>query len=368
MSRARSDSSALKKPAFIDLLHKKKIVPSYEEIVGMWYMTSINRKDKQHERVVVLTEHQLYKIKWKNRLARIHYKKFKKIGLLDVTKVEIGNIFPEQESEMEKYGVKLSTQGSFRFFKSARESFNDPPQKEIMEDFVTKLVASRTALSKEPMIPNLLPDTHLSGYFALKDSFSDIDFAHKSQIVSDELLIKLGNSIPAVERMQKWGIIYSTYKHGVSLRTFYANFKNAPTDPLQPDHLPSLMFVMDIKKQIFGGYVTRRWDISDCTYGTAESFLFKVTDKEKSEFKVFKATFDNNEFQLGFKDSIAIGCSSDGFGLWMDSDFLHGNSRTCDTFKNEVLSYDIDFEIIGVEVWAPIFQPKVRPRSNTRPQ
>jgi len=330
-------------------------------------MISINRKDKLHERVIVLTEHQLYKIKWKSRLARINFKKFKIIGLLDICRVEIGNIFAYQVGEMEKYGVKISTHSNFRFFRNARETFSAEPKKEIMEDFVTKLVAARTALSNEPMIPSLLPEDHLAGHFALKDNFSDIDFTNKSQIVSDELLIKIGGSIPAVERIQKWGIIYSTYKHGVSLRTFYSNFKLAHTDPLQPNHLPSLMFVLDAKQNVFGGYVTRRWEISDCTYGTAESFLFKVTDRDNSEFKVFKATFDNNEFQLGFKDAIAIGCS-DGFGLWMDADFLHGNSRTCDTFKNDPLSYNIDFEILAVEVWASIIPPKPRPRSNTRPQ
>jgi hypothetical protein len=62
---------------------------------------------------------------------------------------------------------------------------------EIMEDFVTKLIAARTAVTQEPLIPHLLPnDSHLSGYYAVKE-MSIVELTLKSQIVSDDLFMQV---------------------------------------------------------------------------------------------------------------------------------------------------------------------------------
>ena len=45
--------------------------------------------------------------------------------------------------------------------------------------------------------------------------------------------------------------------------------------------------------------------------------------------------------------------SSDGkFGLWLDSELNRGQSNTVSTFQNDVLSREVDFQIIGLELWA----------------
>lgn len=37
--------------------------------------------------------------------------------------------------------------------------------------------------------------------------------------------------------------------------------------------------------------------------------------------------------------------------LWIDSDFERGHSSCCDTFDNEILSSDPEFDCVGFEVW-----------------
>ena len=44
---------------------------------------------------------------------------------------------------------------------------------------------------------------------------------------------------------------------------------------------------------------------------------------------------------------------SDGkFGLWIDETLSHGHSASCDTFHNPPLAGEVDFDILGVELWA----------------
>jgi len=138
---------------------------------------------------------------------------------------------------------------------------------------------------------------------------------------------------------ESWSIAYSTLKHGISLNTFYSKLKNIS---------PSILVVMDDKKGLFGAFVTEPWRVRRKeTYGNGESFLFKLRPYQR----VYHWSHLNTYFMLTDENFISLGSGGDGFGLWIDSDFDHGASHCCDTFLNEVLSYNVDFKALHIEVW-----------------
>jgi len=101
---------------------------------------------------------------------------------------------------------------------------------------------------------------------------------------------------------------------------------------------------------VFGAYVTDAWqqvNKNKSHYGSGETFLFKV----RPDFKVYKWAKTNDYFMLSGPDFIAVGGGGDGFGLWLDSEFLHGNSQLCETFLNEPLASTVDFRCLKLEVW-----------------
>lgn len=59
----------------------------------------------------------------------------------------------------------------------------------------------------------------------------------------------------------------------------------------------------------------------------------------------------NDFFMFAASHSIAVG-GGGHFALWLDSDFMHGNSGFCDTFGNPSLSSTQDFIISKVELWS----------------
>lgn len=58
-------------------------------------------------------------------------------------------------------------------------------------------------------------------------------------------------------------------------------------------------------------------------------------------------------FQYADKDKIAVGGGKD-FGLLIDSDLVHGRSNTCNTFGNDSLGAEKDFEIAILEMFTLI--------------
>ncbi|XP_060679354.1 oxidation resistance protein 1a isoform X3 [Hemiscyllium ocellatum] len=150
----------------------------------------------------------------------------------------------------------------------------------------------------------------------------------------------LAKNLPPRTVGYPWTLIYSTAKHGMSLKTLYRSMTGIDT--------PMLLVIKDSDGQIFGALASEPFKISDCFYGTGETFLFTF----HPEFKIFKWTGDNMFFIKGDMDSLAFGGGGGEIGLWLDGDLYHGRSHSCKTFDNCILSKREDFYVQDIEIWA----------------
>lgn len=141
-----------------------------------------------------------------------------------------------------------------------------------------------------------------------------------------------------------WYLIYSTFKHGISLRTLYRSMLTLDRDS------PVLLLVRDDSKKLFGALLSCPLRISDHFYGTGDSFLFSFCEPN-DELKVYNWSGSNHYIVKGNSDSIGIGSGDGHFGLWLDEYFYHGSSYSCSTFDNECLAGKQDFICSGVEAW-----------------
>ncbi|MGH0174806.1 UNVERIFIED_CONTAM: hypothetical protein FKN15_002170 [Acipenser sinensis] len=166
-------------------------------------------------------------------------------------------------------------------------------------------------------------------------------------ILSEESKVLLGEQIKQISmhfppRLTActWTMEYSTMKHGTSLRTLYRSMHGLDCS--------TFIVIKDTDGQVFGAFCSSPLRVSDCFYGTGETFLFSFSP----ELQVFKWTSKNSFFVKGNLDSFAFGGGRGIFGLWLDGDLYHGRSLTCDTFNNDILSKTEDFFVHVLEVWA----------------
>ncbi|XP_069813309.1 oxidation resistance protein 1 isoform X8 [Dendropsophus ebraccatus] len=161
-----------------------------------------------------------------------------------------------------------------------------------------------------------------------------------SQLLQVDQIEKLTKHLPPRTIGYPWTLVYSTAKHGMSLKTLYRTMLGLDT--------PVLLVIKDSDGQIFGALASEPFKISDCFYGTGETFLFTFCP----DFQVFKWTGDNMFFIKGDMDALAFGGGGGEFALWLDGDLYHGRSHSCKTFGNTTLSKKEDFIVQDIEIWA----------------
>ncbi|XP_067837644.1 oxidation resistance protein 1a isoform X2 [Heptranchias perlo] len=166
------------------------------------------------------------------------------------------------------------------------------------------------------------------------------NLSEKSDLLQTDQIEKLAKNLPPRTVGYPWTLIYSTAKHGMSLKTLYRSMTGVDT--------PMLLVIKDSDGQLFGALASEPFKVSDCFYGTGETFLFTFYP----EFKIFKWTGDNMFFIKGDMDSLAFGGGGGEFGLWLDGDLYHGRSHSCRTFDNRILSKKEDFYVQDIEIWA----------------
>ncbi|CAD5114508.1 DgyrCDS3632 [Dimorphilus gyrociliatus] len=150
----------------------------------------------------------------------------------------------------------------------------------------------------------------------------------------------LVKNLPARTVGYPWSCVYSTDKHGFSLKSLYRSMKGIDS--------PILIVIKDTSNNVFGAQVSCALKVSDYFYGTGESFLFTFFP----QFKKFAWSGTNQFFVKGNLESLAIGSGQGSFGLWLDGDIYHGRTHHCETYNNDLLTSQEDFVVKGLEAWS----------------
>ncbi|KAH9681712.1 TLDc domain-containing protein [Citrus sinensis] len=162
-----------------------------------------------------------------------------------------------------------------------------------------------------------------------------------SVFITSELYEFLQSSIPNLVKGCQWVLLYSTLKHGISLRTLIR--KSADLSG------PCLLVVGDRQGAVFGGLLEcplkptpkRKYQ------GTNQTFVFTTIYGEP---RLFRPTGANRYYYMCLNDLLAFG-GGGNFALCLDGDLLSGTSGACDTFGNLCLAHNEDFELKNVEVF-----------------
>ncbi|XP_076362053.1 oxidation resistance protein 1-like isoform X2 [Tachypleus tridentatus] len=166
-----------------------------------------------------------------------------------------------------------------------------------------------------------------------------VELLEESDILTEKHCKELAQHLPPRAEGYPWTLIYSSSKHGFSLKTLYREMLKFET--------PVILVIADTEGTVFGAMTSCSLKISEHFYGTGESFLFSFSP----ELKCYHWTGNNIYFIKGNKDSLAIGAGDGQFGLWLDGDLFHGRSHKCKTYENETLSTCEDFVVKAIEAW-----------------
>lgn len=163
----------------------------------------------------------------------------------------------------------------------------------------------------------------------------------ESVFISPDLHEFLLSSLPNIVKGCQWALLYSTLKHGISLRTLLR--KSAELSG------PCLLIVGDRQGAVFGGLLEcplkptakRKYQ------GTNQTFVFTTMYGAP---RLFRPTGSNRYYYLCLNDLLAFG-GGGNFALCLDGDLLSGTSGPCETFGNLCLAHNEEFELRNVELW-----------------
>ncbi|KAL2530273.1 TLD-domain containing nucleolar protein [Forsythia ovata] len=163
----------------------------------------------------------------------------------------------------------------------------------------------------------------------------------ESLFISPDLYEFFESSLPNIVKGCQWILLYSSVRHGISLRTLIR--KSASLSG------PCLLITGDKQGAVFGGLLEcplkptakRKYQ------GTNQTFVFTTIYGEP---RLFRPTGANRYFYLCLNDLLALGGGAN-FGLCLNEDLLSGTSGPCETFGNLCLAHDQEFELKNVELW-----------------
>ncbi|GLU08233.1 hypothetical protein SLE2022_251570 [Rubroshorea leprosula] len=218
---------------------------------------------------------------------------------------------------------------------------------------------SEDSLKKSPLRDSEQPvsflgnaEDHASGSSTVSDEFKEAtdqqspgkplnNLADDSAFITSDLYEFLESSLPNIVKGRRWALLYSTLKHGISLRTLIR--KSAELSG------PCLLIAGDMKGAVFGGMLEcplkptpkRKYQ------GTNQTFVFTTMYKEP---RLFRPTGANRYYYICLNDLLALG-GGGNFALCLDGDLLSGTSGPCETFGNMCLAHDEEFQLKNVELW-----------------
>ncbi|RDX73976.1 Oxidation resistance protein 1, partial [Mucuna pruriens] len=174
------------------------------------------------------------------------------------------------------------------------------------------------------------------------------EISEPSVLVSDSVRSFLHGSLPPLIHGRKWLLLYSTWRHGISLSTLYRRSMLWPG--------LSLLVVGDKKGAVFGSLVEAplRSSSKKKYQGTNNTFVFTNISGHPV---IYRPTGVNRYFTLCNNDYLAIG-GGGHFALYLDGDLLNGSSSVSETYGNPCLANSQDFGVKEVELWGFVYASK----------
>ncbi|KAJ0241754.1 hypothetical protein HA466_0211330 [Hirschfeldia incana] len=167
------------------------------------------------------------------------------------------------------------------------------------------------------------------------------ELTESSAFISPNLSEFLHACLPNIVRGCKWVLVYSTLKHGISLRTLLRKSAELPG--------PCLLVAGDKQGVVFGALLEcpltttpkRKYQ------GTSQTFLFTTVYGQP---RIFRPTGANRYYYMCMNEFLAFG-GGGSFALCLDEDLLKATSGPSETFGNECLASSTEFELKNVELW-----------------
>ncbi|CAL9096970.1 unnamed protein product [Musa acuminata var. zebrina] len=211
--------------------------------------------------------------------------------------------------------------------------------------------------NSEPKIDhNIINEPELTGcdsrsVTVTKDSATHFDLPNMSEpslLLSENMRAALYFSLPALVKGRNWLLLYSTWRHGISLSTLYRR------SALCPGY--TLLVVGDTKGAVFGGLVEAPLQPTNQRkyQGTNNNFVFSDLSGNPV---IFRTTGTNHYFTLCSSEFLALG-GGGHFALYLDGDLLTGSSSSSETFANSCLAHSEDFQVKEVELWGFVYASK----------
>ncbi|XP_022894741.1 oxidation resistance protein 1 [Olea europaea var. sylvestris] len=168
-----------------------------------------------------------------------------------------------------------------------------------------------------------------------------------SLLLSEKTRSVLHAALPVTIQGLKWVLLYSTWRHGISLSTLYRRSMIWPG--------LSLLVVGDRNGTVFGGLVEAPLRPSNKKYqGTNDTFVFTNISGHP---RIFRPTGMNRYFTLCSTDYLALG-GGGHFALYLDGDLLSGSSSSSETYGNPCLANAEDFVVKETELWGFVYASK----------
>uniref|UniRef100_A0AAY3ZVE7 TLDc domain-containing protein n=1 Tax=Denticeps clupeoides TaxID=299321 RepID=A0AAY3ZVE7_9TELE len=100
------------------------------------------------------------------------------------------------------------------------------------------------------------------------------EILRQSLILETSHIRQLSGELPPRTVGHKWSLVYSTSRHGASLKTLYRKLSGSDS--------PVLIAIKDSNDQMFGCFLSHPLRPSDKFYGTGETFLFMLHPRFKA--------------------------------------------------------------------------------------
>ncbi|CAK56645.1 unnamed protein product (macronuclear) [Paramecium tetraurelia] len=166
-----------------------------------------------------------------------------------------------------------------------------------------------------------------------------VSLSEESRIISMKQVLEIADGMPSYLQTKPWFLLFSINRHGSSYQEFLRRTEYAG---------PHVILIKDQGKKVFGGFLLSSWRLSKNEFfGQGESFLFICL---YNHTRIFKGSQKNRCFQMADETGFSIG-AGDKYGLFVSSSFSKGESNPSETFDNEVLSSEVNFQIQEFEVW-----------------